>query len=117
MLPDVPGGTGKGNALWMSLYACEGDIVCWLDADVRNFGSHFVTRLLEPLLTDPKLRRTGQKLGGLRQAPLEALLTGFCGPIVLGILRRIDGRIDSTRSRVGLARGPRTAAGDGMTLR
>ncbi|HEX3693847.1 MAG TPA: rod shape-determining protein MreD [Polyangia bacterium] len=54
--------------------------------------------------------------GGLRQAPLEALLTGFCGPIVLGLLRRIDGRIDATRSRVGLARGPR-AAGDGMTLR
>jgi rod shape-determining protein MreD len=55
--------------------------------------------------------------GGLRQAPLEALLTGFCGPVVLGILRRIDGRIDTTRSRVGLTRGPRTAAGDGMTLR
>ncbi|HXI55788.1 MAG TPA: rod shape-determining protein MreD [Polyangia bacterium] len=54
--------------------------------------------------------------GGLRQAPLEALLTGFCGPIVLGLLRRIDGRIDTTRSRVGLSRGPRTA-GDGMTLR
>ena len=54
--------------------------------------------------------------GGLRQAPFEALLTGFCGPIVLGLLSRIDGRIDSTRSRVGLARGPRTM-GDGMTLR
>jgi rod shape-determining protein MreD len=54
--------------------------------------------------------------GGLRQAPLEALLTGFCGPIILGLLRRIDGRIDTSRSRVGLSRGPRTA-GDGMTLR
>ena len=45
--PRPPRGSGKGNALWMSLYACEGDIVCWLDADVRNFGSHFVTRLLD----------------------------------------------------------------------
>jgi glucosyl-3-phosphoglycerate synthase len=53
VLPEVPEGTGKGNALWTSLYACDGDIVCWLDADVRNFTSHFVTRLLEPLLTDP----------------------------------------------------------------
>jgi glucosyl-3-phosphoglycerate synthase len=52
VLPDVPVGSGKGNALWMSLYACGGDIICWLDADVRNFGSHFVTRLLEPLLTE-----------------------------------------------------------------
>jgi len=52
ILPEVAPGSGKGNALWMSLYACEGDIVCWLDADVRNFGAHFVTRLLAPLLTD-----------------------------------------------------------------
>jgi rod shape-determining protein MreD len=45
--------------------------------------------------------------GGLRQAPLEALLTGFAGPIVLGLFRRLDGKVDSVRSRVGLARGPR----------
>ena len=69
ILPDLPPGTGKGNALWMSLYACSGDIVCWLDADVRNFGSHFVTRLLaaaahrcrdrlrEGLLPPPAARR------------------------------------------------------------
>ena len=55
VLPDVPAGSGKGNALWMSLYACEGEIVCWLDADVRNFASHFVTRLVEPLLADPAI--------------------------------------------------------------
>ncbi len=52
ILPDLPKGSGKGNTLWMSLYACDGDIVCWLDADVRNFGAHFVTRLLAPLLTN-----------------------------------------------------------------
>ncbi len=45
-------GRGKGNALWKSLYACQGDIICWVDADIRNFGSHFVTRLVEPLLAD-----------------------------------------------------------------
>jgi len=55
ILPDLPPGSGKGNALWKSLYVSNGDIVCWLDADVFNFGSHFVTRLLEPLLTDPKI--------------------------------------------------------------
>jgi glucosyl-3-phosphoglycerate synthase len=52
VLPDVPPGSGKGNALWLSLYACDGDILCWLDADVRNFRPHFVTRLLAPLLLD-----------------------------------------------------------------
>ena len=44
--------------------------------------------------------------GGLRQAPFEALLTGFFAPFVLGLFRRIDGKVDSARSRVGLARGP-----------
>jgi glucosyl-3-phosphoglycerate synthase len=53
ILPELAAGTGKGNALWKSLYVSSGDLVVWLDADVFNFGSHFVTRLLEPLLTDP----------------------------------------------------------------
>ncbi len=44
--------------------------------------------------------------GGLRQAPLEGLLTGFFAPFVLGLFRRIDGKVDAARSRVGLARGP-----------
>src|SRR5215467_8958870 len=55
VLPDLPRGSGKGNALWTSLYACEGDVICWLDADVRNFGPHFVTRLVAPLLTDASI--------------------------------------------------------------
>lgn len=49
--------------------------------------------------------------GGLRQAPVEAFLTGLCGPIVLGLLRRIDGKLESARARVGLARGPRSKTG------
>jgi glucosyl-3-phosphoglycerate synthase len=54
ILPELPRGTGKGNALWKSLYVSNGDLVCWLDADIWNFGSHFVTRLLEPLLQEPQ---------------------------------------------------------------
>jgi glucosyl-3-phosphoglycerate synthase len=53
ILPDLPSGTGKGNALWKSLYACRGDVICWLDADIRNFDTEFVTRLVRPLLDDP----------------------------------------------------------------
>ncbi len=55
ILPDLAPGSGKGNALWLSLYACDGDVICWVDADIRNFGPHFVTRLLAPLLTDPSV--------------------------------------------------------------
>ena len=53
ILPEAGPGSGKGNALWKSLHECTGDLVCWIDADLRNFESHFVTRLLEPLLTQP----------------------------------------------------------------
>ena len=99
ILPDVAPGSGKGNALWMSLYACDGDIVCWLDADVRNFGAHFVTRLLAPLLTDPAIgfvkgyyRRPlhGEATGGGRVTELMARpvisalfphLAGFVQPL------------------------------------
>jgi glucosyl-3-phosphoglycerate synthase len=55
ILPDLPSGSGKGNALWLSLYASEGDIICWLDADVVNFGPHFITRLVAPMLMDPAI--------------------------------------------------------------
>jgi glucosyl-3-phosphoglycerate synthase len=53
VLPSQGSGTGKGNALWKSLYVSTGDIVCWVDADIRNFGAHFVTGLVEPLVCDP----------------------------------------------------------------
>jgi len=99
ILPELPPGTGKGNALWKSLYACNGDIVCWLDADVRNFGAHFVTRLLAPLLTDAAIgfvkgyyRRPlhGEATGGGRVTELMARpvisalfphLAGFVQPL------------------------------------
>jgi glucosyl-3-phosphoglycerate synthase len=72
ILPDLPRGSGKGNALWMSLFACDGDIICWLDADVRNFGPHFVSRLLAPLLTYPAVGF----VKGFYRRPLHADATG-----------------------------------------
>ena len=52
VLPEVGPGSGKGNALWKSLHACAGDLMCWLDADLRNFRADTVTRLIEPLIAD-----------------------------------------------------------------
>ena len=45
-------GPGKGAAMAAGLAASTGDVVVFLDADVRNFGMHYVTRLVEPLLVD-----------------------------------------------------------------
>lgn len=55
VLPEMTPGSGKGDAMWKSLYSSSGDIVCWLDADVRNFDTRFVTGLLGPLLTRPTI--------------------------------------------------------------
>jgi glucosyl-3-phosphoglycerate synthase len=46
------GRPGKGAAMAAAARLATGDVVVFLDADVRNFGSHFVTRLLEPFLLD-----------------------------------------------------------------
>jgi glucosyl-3-phosphoglycerate synthase len=72
VLPEVPPGSGKGNALWGSLYVTEGDLICWVDADIRNFRTHFVKSLLEPLLLDAS---TGFVKGYYRR-PFLGLSTG-----------------------------------------
>jgi glucosyl-3-phosphoglycerate synthase len=72
VLPATSPGSGKGNALWKSLYECRGDLICWLDADVRGFEPHFVTRLVEPLLA--KQHVVFSK--GFYQRPLDDAPTG-----------------------------------------
>ncbi len=53
VLPETGPGSGKGNAMWKSLYACAGDIVCWVDADLHNFRGAYIERLCAPLLAQP----------------------------------------------------------------
>ncbi|GHJ54938.1 glucosyl-3-phosphoglycerate synthase [Nonomuraea sp. TT08I-71] len=55
MTRGLPRLTGKGDALWAGLAAAEGDVVAFVDADLRDFRPHFVTGLLGPLLTDPSV--------------------------------------------------------------
>ena len=43
---------GKGQAMRVALNESEGDLLAFVDGDVTNFGPHFVTGLLGPLLTD-----------------------------------------------------------------
>ena len=50
ILPGVPSVRGKGEVLWRSLAATTGDLVCFLDADLREFSSTVVTGVLGPLL-------------------------------------------------------------------
>lgn len=55
ILPEVEPLGGKGDALWKSLFVLRGDLILWLDADIRNFDPHFVVGPLGPLLTDPSI--------------------------------------------------------------
>ena len=48
-------GPGKGAAMAEAARVATGDIVVFVDADVRNFGALFVSALVEPLLTDPSM--------------------------------------------------------------
>ena len=51
--PELGGYPGKGEALWKSLLVTEGDLLVFIDADLTQWGPHFVTGLLGPLLADP----------------------------------------------------------------
>ncbi|MEV7390580.1 MULTISPECIES: glucosyl-3-phosphoglycerate synthase [unclassified Streptomyces] len=53
ILPRIPAVPGKGEVLWRSLLVTTGDIVCFIDADLRDFSSDFVSGIVGPLLTDP----------------------------------------------------------------
>ncbi|MDI6100186.1 glucosyl-3-phosphoglycerate synthase [Actinoplanes sp. NEAU-A12] len=52
MTRGLPRMEGKGDALWAGLAASSGDVVAFIDGDLHEFSSHFVTGLLGPLLTD-----------------------------------------------------------------
>lgn len=51
----LPRMEGKGDALWAGLAASTGDVVAFVDGDLRDFSAGFVTGLLGPLLTDPSV--------------------------------------------------------------
>ncbi|MUH46400.1 MAG: glucosyl-3-phosphoglycerate synthase, partial [Actinobacteria bacterium] len=48
--PDLGWRPGKGEAMWKSLLATTGDLIVFIDADLTNFDSRYVTGLLGPLL-------------------------------------------------------------------
>ncbi|MFE8008688.1 glucosyl-3-phosphoglycerate synthase [Streptomyces sp. NPDC057418] len=55
ILPSLPAVPGKGEVLWRSLLVTSGEIVCFIDADLRDFSADFVSGIVGPLLTDPEV--------------------------------------------------------------
>ncbi|MEU2788832.1 glucosyl-3-phosphoglycerate synthase [Streptomyces sp. NPDC007100] len=66
VLPRLPALPGKGEVLWRSLLATGGDLVCFVDADLREFDAGFVSGIVGPLLTDPEV----QFVKGMYDRPL-----------------------------------------------
>jgi glucosyl-3-phosphoglycerate synthase len=101
ILSDLSPGSGKGNVMWKSLFAAQGDVICWMDADIRSFQTHLVWGLLGPLLLDPQIdlvkgffRRPadGQPHGGGRVTELVARpLISKLFPELTGIVQPLAG--------------------------
>ncbi|MEU6476243.1 glucosyl-3-phosphoglycerate synthase [Streptomyces sp. NPDC047017] len=56
ILPRLPALPGKGEVLWRSLLVTRGDVICFVDADLREFSADFVTGIVGPLLTEPDVQ-------------------------------------------------------------
>lgn len=68
VLPRLPARPGKGEALWRSLHATSGDLVAFVDADLREFSADVVRGLLGPLLCDAGVHL----VKGMYDRPLRA---------------------------------------------
>jgi glucosyl-3-phosphoglycerate synthase len=108
VLPESGSRRGKGEALWKSLAVSSGDLVVWLDSDVRDFDPDFVPGLLGPLLAEPAVsyvkalyrRPLGDRAeGGGRVTELCARpLLNLFYPELAGFVQPLSGEAAGRRS-------------------
>ena len=58
ILPHLPPKKGKGENLWKAIYQLKGDIIIYLDADIKNIHPRFVYGLIGPLLLYDEVQYT-----------------------------------------------------------
>ena len=56
ILPETGVRRGKGENLWKAIYQLRGDVIVYVDADIKNIHARFVYGLLGPLLADPAIK-------------------------------------------------------------
>jgi glucosyl-3-phosphoglycerate synthase len=109
--PELGPTRGKGDAMWRSLSQVTGDVVVFVDGDIADFGGHFITGLLGPLITDPSksfvkgtYRRPFRQLdveqpsGGGRVTELTAKpLLGLTVPELSGFDQPLAGEVAGRR--------------------
>ena len=111
ILPALEPLGGKGDALWKSLFVLKGDLICFVDADIREFDARFVRGLLGPLLLEEGVRftkafyerpiREGGELartGGGRVTELTARpLVNLFFPELAAVIQPLSGEYAGTR--------------------
>ncbi|MFJ8858660.1 glucosyl-3-phosphoglycerate synthase [Streptomyces sp. NPDC102451] len=108
VLPRIPALPGKGEVLWRSLLVTSGEIVCFVDADLKDFSADFVSGIVGPLLTDPSVqfvkamydRPLGEAAGqGGRVTELVARpLLNLHWPMLAGFVQPLGGEYAVRRS-------------------
>ncbi|MGH3745606.1 MAG: glucosyl-3-phosphoglycerate synthase [Mycobacteriales bacterium] len=108
LLPAHGARPGKGESMWKSLDATDGDLVVYLDADVVGASADWVAGLLWPLLSDPDVSfvkacydrplgddpTAGGRVTELTVRPLLDLLH----PALAGFVQPLAGECAATRS-------------------
>ena len=56
ILPEAGEKRGKGENLWKAIYQLTGDIIVYIDADIKNIRPHFVYGLVAPLIYRPEIK-------------------------------------------------------------
>jgi glucosyl-3-phosphoglycerate synthase len=56
ILPDLEKYKGKGENLWKALYITKGDIIVYLDADIKNIHHRFAYALVGPLILSDNIK-------------------------------------------------------------
>lgn len=55
ILPELGTKRGKGENLWKAIYALKGDLIVYVDADIKNIHPRFVAGLVAPLIHRPDI--------------------------------------------------------------
>lgn len=55
ILPEHGDKPGKGENLWKAIYQLKGDIICYVDADIKNIHPRFASALVAPLIYRPEV--------------------------------------------------------------
>lgn len=112
ILPQYGTFLGKGEALWKSLYVLKGDIIAWIDTDIKNIHPRFAYGIIGPLLTNEHISyvkgfyrrplKKGNKMvagGGGRVTELTARpLINLFYPELSGIIQPLSGEYAGRRS-------------------